>query len=282
MPSVSFEASQGWLNQVARIVPLSSPTLTLRIERPRRRKGAAGVAEHLDRDARLLFRLEARHRHDLAVAVAVREAERAGRRRSRCRRRPRPRRASARPPPAPAARRRGRSPAASEAGRRAAAPGSARRCRRRRALLGGEQPPPARLTAVLGLELDPVGHVRVELVERDRGVLAADHGDDLGPLGELLDRRRQGRAGAAPGDDLLADEADRVALAEAPLGVVAGSRGDPAGGDRRQRRLEPLGVLRQRRLGIELDQGQQARPAARSPRPPGPASRRARRRARRP
>ena len=37
-------------------------------------EGAPGVAEHLDRDARLLFRLEARHRDDLAIAVAVREA----------------------------------------------------------------------------------------------------------------------------------------------------------------------------------------------------------------
>ncbi len=35
----------------------------------------AGVAEHLDRDARLLFGLETCHRHDLAIAVAMREAD---------------------------------------------------------------------------------------------------------------------------------------------------------------------------------------------------------------
>ena len=96
----------------------------------------------------------------------------------------------------------------------------------------------------MGLDLDPVGDVGVDLGERDRRLLAGDHGDDLGPLGEALDRRRQSRAGAAPGDDLAVGEADRVALAEAALGVVAGGRGDAAGGDPAQRRLEPLGVLR--------------------------------------
>ena len=121
----------------------------------------------------------------------------------------------------------------------------ARRRRRSAPLLGGQQPPPARLSPLVGLDLDPVGDVGVDLRERDRRPLAGDHGDDLGPLGEVLDRRRQGRAGAAPGDDLAVGEADRVALLEAALGVVAGGRGDAAGGD--ARRAPPPAARRSRR-----------------------------------
>src|SRR4051812_20141886 len=61
--------------------------------------------------------------------------------------------------------------------------------REREALLGGEQPPPARLASLVSLDLDPVGHVGVDLRERDRRALAGDHGDDLGAAGEMLDRR---------------------------------------------------------------------------------------------
>ena len=43
VPGDSFCATQGWLNHVARTEPDSSPTLTERIERPRRRK-ALGLA----------------------------------------------------------------------------------------------------------------------------------------------------------------------------------------------------------------------------------------------
>ncbi len=115
------------------------------------------------------------------------------------------------------------------------------------------------LTPFVGLDLDPVGNVGVDLRERDRGAVAGDHSDDLRPLGKVLDRRRQGRAGAAPGDDLPVGEADRVALLETALDVVAGGGGDATGGDPRQRGLEPLGVLVGAGHRVELDQGQQAR-----------------------
>ena len=61
-----------------------------------------------------------------------------------------------------------------------------------------------------------------------------DHGDDLGAVGERRDRLDQGRAGAAPGDDLAVGEADRVAAAKAAVGVVACGRGDGADPDRRE------------------------------------------------
>ena len=88
----------------------------------------------------------------------------------------------------------------------------------------------------MDLELDAIGDMGTDLLQGDGCLLAADHGDDLGSLCEALDRRRQGRAGAAPGDDLLADEADRVAPPEAPGSVVAGRWGDAAGRDRLQGR----------------------------------------------
>jgi hypothetical protein len=60
VPSVSFCASQGWLNQVAEAAAA---------------KGPAGVGEHLDRDRRLLLGLEAGDGNDLPVAVAMRKPD---------------------------------------------------------------------------------------------------------------------------------------------------------------------------------------------------------------
>ena len=73
-PGSSFGASQGWLNQVARSEPDSSPTLTEVIERPRRRNGR-GVPEDLDLDRPAAARLEVRDGDDRAVAVAVGKAQ---------------------------------------------------------------------------------------------------------------------------------------------------------------------------------------------------------------
>src|SRR5689334_6801230 len=98
-------------------------------------------------------------------------------------------------------------------------------------LLGGEQPPPARLASLEGLDLDSVGNVRVDLGQRDRRVGTGEDRHHLGALAEDPDRLREGRSGAAPGHDLLADETDGVALAEAALAIVAGRRRDPAGRD---------------------------------------------------
>ncbi len=75
----------------------------------------------------------------------------------------------------------------------------------------------------------PSRELELELGERQRRLGALDHGDDLGALGEGRDGLDQGRAGAAPGDQLAAGEADRVAAAKASLGVVA--RGGRDGAD---------------------------------------------------
>ena len=180
------------------------------------------------------------------------------------------------------ARRRGRSGGASGRGRRAARRGSARGRRRRSALLGGEQPPPARLAPLVGLDLDPVGDVGVDLGERDRRPVAGDHGDDLGPLGEALDRRRQGRAGAAPGDDLAVGEADRVALLKRPWASSRAAGATPPVATPPSAASSRSAFSSARAAGVELDQGQQARLLGGRRRRPGPASRRARRHARRP
>ena len=59
MPGVSFPATQGWLNQVARTWSVSSPTLTLTMRRRPRRKGRGWDAEDLDENRRGLAGLEA-------------------------------------------------------------------------------------------------------------------------------------------------------------------------------------------------------------------------------
>ena len=88
------------------------------------------------------------------------------------------------------------------------------------ALLGGEQPPAARLAAVAQLELDADGR------ERGDGVVVA-----AGAPSPAMQREQLGLAaaarpsttasvvrGLAPGDELLVDEADGVAAPEAALG----------------------------------------------------------------
>ncbi len=121
-------------------------------------------------------------------------------------------------------------------GRAKAARGRARGRRRRSALLGGEQPPPARLTPLVGLDLDPVGNVGIDLCERDRRPLAGDHGDDLSPLGEVGDRRGKGRTGATPGDDLAVPTKPTASPStEATLGVIAGRGRNPAACDSGER-----------------------------------------------
>ena len=100
------------------------------------------------------------------------------------------------------------------------------------------------------LDLDRAGDVPRHLGERDRRPLALDDRDDLGALGERADRRRERRAGAAPGDDLVVDEADRVAAHEPPLRVVAGRGRDGAGArSPASASSSRCGVLRQRPVG---------------------------------
>src|SRR5919106_5129374 len=73
-------------------------------------------------------------------------------------------------------------------------------------LLGGEQPPPVRLPAVVQLELDAFGNLAGNPGQRDRCAGALDHGHDLRAARERPDRGRQRRARPAPGDYLVADE----------------------------------------------------------------------------
>ena len=98
-----------------------------------------------------------------------------------------------------------------------------------RRLLRRQQPPVMRLPAAVDLGLDRVGGEGGHLVDRDRRPLALDDRDDLGALGQRLDRRRERRAGPAPGDHLAVDEPDGVAADEPPLGVVTGGRRDRPG-----------------------------------------------------
>src|SRR5919108_2471682 len=121
-------------------------------------------------------------------------------------------------------------------------------------LLGRQKPPVVRLVPALNLELDPIGKIERQLVERYRGPLALDHGDDLGPRRDPGDRRGERRAGPSPCDDLLASEADRVATHEPPLGIVAGGGGHRSGANLVECGLEAIGVRAGVLAGIELDQ----------------------------
>src|SRR4029078_10609753 len=86
--------------------------------------------------------------------------------------------------------------------------------------LRGDEPPVVGLITAVELDLGPFGDREWELIELDRRALAPDHGDQLGPLDDPLDRRREGRPGATPGNHLLVRKADRVAANEAALWVV--------------------------------------------------------------
>src|SRR5271165_4428115 len=94
-------------------------------------------------------------------------------------------------------------------------------------LLGRQQPPVGRLSAVAQLELDPAVEHPVELAEPDWRILAGEHADQLGRLGSVLALRQpvqdrlQRLARIPPGEHLLLDKADRVAALEAPPRIVA-------------------------------------------------------------
>ncbi len=74
MPGLSLSATQGWLNQVALVWALSSPTLTEVIVRPGRRKGRGFDPEDFDQDRAGLAVFEIAQGLDSSIAVAMREA----------------------------------------------------------------------------------------------------------------------------------------------------------------------------------------------------------------
>ena len=83
-----------------------------------------------------------------------------------------------------------------------------------------EQPPVGGLAAVAQLELDRARRRRRSAAtagEVERRVLAREHADQLGAVARAPPAPcAQRRCGLAPGDDLLADEADGLAAREAP------------------------------------------------------------------
>src|SRR5215203_3743922 len=107
----------------------------------------------------------------------------------------------------------------------------------RRALLGRDQPPPARLAAARELDLRGVRRELGDGVARERGAVALDHGQQLGLAAELAAHDLERLARLAPGDELLVDEPDGVAPAEAAVRVVAGGLGHAPGADVAQRLL---------------------------------------------
>src|SRR3954447_2133376 len=89
-------------------------------------------------------------------------------------------------------------------------------------LLSTDEPPPRRLAAALDLELGARRREAGDDVALQRGTVAFDDGQQLGFAAELAEDDLERLARLAPGDELLVDEADGVAAAEAALGVVAG------------------------------------------------------------
>ena len=102
-------------------------------------------------------------------------------------------------------------------------------------------------------------------LERDRRLGALDHGDDLGSVGERA-RPSSTRVDPAPPQATisLAGEADRVAAAEAALGVVARGRGDGADADRRRARRSAARRSPRRRPSARTRPAPRAPPAASS------------------
>ena len=287
-PGSSLSATQGWLNQVARTWPLSSPTLTPTIVSRPLRNGRGLDAEDLDQDRRLLPCLDIAEQPHLRGRGG---GAGSGRRRSptvRDARLPPPPRPSFGPTPSRACERDVEHARAAASGRgRRSSVGAARARRppakRSAQLLGREQPPPARLAPLVGLDLDPVGHVGVDLVERDRGAVAADHGDDLGPLGEVLDRRRV-RVEPAPPQATISPPAKPTAspCLKRPWASSRAAGATPPVATPSRAASSRSAFSSAEAVRVELDQRQQARLLRGRRRPPGPASRRARRRARRP
>ena len=146
-----------------------------------------------------------------------------------------------------------------------------------------DQPPVVRLAAVVALELDARR-------ARARRSPSASSGASSPPtqvrssrsFGERLRARPQRRLGCAPGDDLLVDEADRVARAEAALLVVAAAGATAPVAIVVERGAQPVRVRLEARRRDRARPGRRARPAASATRPPRPPSRTAPRRARPP
>ena len=124
--------------------------------------------------------------------------------------------------------------------------------------LGGDEPPPRGLAAAGDSTSAPFGTSAATASPSQRRAVALDHGQQLGLAAELAEHDLERLARLAPGDELLVDEADRVAAAEAALGVVARGLGDAAGADVGERLLHRGGVAARVRGRVERDGGGEA------------------------
>src|SRR4051812_18054580 len=95
-------------------------------------------------------------------------------------------------------------------------------------LLDGEQVPPGGLAALVEVQLETGRQGLLDLVLAQRRLGAGNAGDQLAAFGQALDRLAQDMLGVAPRDQLVAGVANGVAGAEASLRVVACGRCDPA------------------------------------------------------
>src|SRR5487761_1501093 len=98
-------------------------------------------------------------------------------------------------------------------------------------LLSREQPPVALLPTIGELELHLAGGERLDRVVGEWRFGTPQAGDQLGIDRKSLEHTAERFPRPAPDDDLVVDEPDRVALAEASSCVVASSGRDRARAD---------------------------------------------------
>src|SRR5204863_9181093 len=124
--------------------------------------------------------------------------------------------------------------------------------------LGGQEVPPGGLVALLPVELHAVGQRALNVGGLEWRALARDAGEHLAALGNGGDGAGQHLAQLAPRDEILARVAERIALAEASLGVVARSLGDASRAKRLGGGAHRARVLLARTPGVECEQRGQA------------------------
>src|SRR5215208_1248276 len=88
--------------------------------------------------------------------------------------------------------------------------------RGRPASLGAEKPPPGGLAALVVLEFHAVGQARFHIVLAERRLLARYAGEQFRAVHDAVERRGERGRRIAPGHQLAAGVADRVAGGEAP------------------------------------------------------------------
>src|SRR5439155_12013872 len=111
-----------------------------------------------------------------------------------------------------------------------------------------------RLATRVDLELDSFRRKLCHRLVAQRCTVSGQQREQLAPTGEALEHSRKRRLGLAPRDDLVSDEPDRVARAEAALLVVSGRGSDGARPNRGERAAKPLRISLEIELWLVLDQ----------------------------